>query len=223
MSEPEASPPQRQLLLVQTGDAGACGLGWFRNAERERLGRFSRPLYRDLPMGALVRADVPLADGVALATTLASGKQTVLTKLGTPSTTSTFERDNVWYYISQVTEKYTYNRPQVTQRTVTEITFNDTGQVAEVRTLGLEDGQQRDVVILRCATRAEVGELEEKILQTQKRADALVERIFVANHRTGSASIAPFSVGPMIAQALVPPCPQRRGCAQSAAAPVAAR
>ncbi|HEY0598638.1 outer membrane protein assembly factor BamE [Brevundimonas sp.] len=69
-------------------------------------------------------------------------KQTVLTKLGTPSTTSTFERDNIWYYISQVTEKYTYNRPQVTQRTVTEITFTDTGQVAEVRTLGLEDGQQ---------------------------------------------------------------------------------
>ena len=48
-------------------------------------------------------------------------KQTVLTKLGTPSTTSTFERDNVWYYISQVTEKYTYNRPQVTPRSETEI------------------------------------------------------------------------------------------------------
>ena len=69
-------------------------------------------------------------------------KQTVLARLGTPSTTSTFERDNVWYYISQVTEKYTYNRPQVTQRTVTEITFNDAGQVAGVRTLGLDDGRQ---------------------------------------------------------------------------------
>jgi outer membrane protein assembly factor BamE (lipoprotein component of BamABCDE complex) len=69
-------------------------------------------------------------------------KQTVLTKLGTPSTTSTFEADSVWYYISQVTEKYTYGRPQVTQRTVTEITFNDAGQVNAVRTLGLDDGQQ---------------------------------------------------------------------------------
>ena len=69
-------------------------------------------------------------------------KQTVLTKLGTPSTTSTFERDNVWYYISQVTEKYTFNRAQVTQRSVTEITFNDAGQVAEVRTLGLDDGRR---------------------------------------------------------------------------------
>jgi outer membrane protein assembly factor BamE (lipoprotein component of BamABCDE complex) len=69
-------------------------------------------------------------------------KETVLTRLGTPSTTSTFEGDNIWYYISQTTEKYTYNSAQVTQRSVTEITFNDTGQVAGVRTLGLEDGQQ---------------------------------------------------------------------------------
>ena len=69
-------------------------------------------------------------------------RETVLTRLGTPSTTSTFERDSIWYYISQTTEKYTYNRPQVTQRTVTEITFDDAGEVAAVRTLGLEDGQQ---------------------------------------------------------------------------------
>lgn len=68
-------------------------------------------------------------------------KQTVLTKLGTPSTTSTFESDNVWYYISQVTEKYTYNRPHVTQRSVTEITFNEAGQVSAVNNLGLEDGR----------------------------------------------------------------------------------
>jgi len=69
-------------------------------------------------------------------------RQTVLTKLGTPSTTSAFESDTVWYYISQVTEKYTYNRPQVTQRSVTEITFNEGGQVAAVRTLGLDDGER---------------------------------------------------------------------------------
>lgn len=69
-------------------------------------------------------------------------RQTVLTKLGTPSTTSTFESDTIWYYMSQTTEKYTYNRPQVTQRSITEITFNDAGQVAAVRTLGLDDGER---------------------------------------------------------------------------------
>lgn len=69
-------------------------------------------------------------------------RQTVLTKLGSPSTTSTFESDTVWYYMSQVTEKYTYNRPQVTQRSITQITFNDAGQVSDVTTLGLSDGER---------------------------------------------------------------------------------
>ena len=69
-------------------------------------------------------------------------KETVLAKLGSPSMTSTFE-DNIWYYISQTTEKYTYNRAQVSQRSVTEIVFDEAGDtVASVRTLGLADGQQ---------------------------------------------------------------------------------
>jgi hypothetical protein len=70
-------------------------------------------------------------------------RETVLAKLGTPSTTSTFETDNVWYYLTQTTQRYTYNKPEVSQRTVTEITFVDGGEkVANVRTLGLEDGRQ---------------------------------------------------------------------------------
>ena len=70
-------------------------------------------------------------------------RETVLAKLGTPSTTSTFETDNVWYYLTQTTQRYTYNKPEVSQRTATEITFADGGEkVANVRTLGLEDGRQ---------------------------------------------------------------------------------
>lgn len=68
-------------------------------------------------------------------------KSTVLAQLGSPSAVSTFE-DNIWYYISQTTERYTYNRPQVAQRSVTAITFNETDdKVTEVRSLGLEDGR----------------------------------------------------------------------------------
>jgi outer membrane protein assembly factor BamE (lipoprotein component of BamABCDE complex) len=70
-------------------------------------------------------------------------KETVLARLGTPSTTSTFERDLIWYYMSQTTERYTYNKAQVSQRSITEITFNkDDGKVAQVRTLGLEDSEK---------------------------------------------------------------------------------
>lgn len=70
-------------------------------------------------------------------------RETVLAKLGTPSTTSTFEAENVWYYLTQTTQRYTYNKPQVSQRTVTEITFAEGDEkVANVRTLGLEDGRR---------------------------------------------------------------------------------
>ena len=70
-------------------------------------------------------------------------RETVLAKLGTPATTSTFESDNVWYYLTQTTQRYTYNKPQVSQRTVTEITFNKADdKVATVRTLNLADGRQ---------------------------------------------------------------------------------
>lgn len=70
-------------------------------------------------------------------------RETVLTKLGSPSISSTFEPENVWYYLTQSTARYTYNRPKVTQRTVTEITFNEaTGAVSNVRTLGLDDGEK---------------------------------------------------------------------------------
>jgi polar amino acid transport system substrate-binding protein len=78
----ELTPSQRQLLLVQSGQEPVCALGWFRNPEREKLGRFSRPLYRDLPMGGLVRADVALADGQSLQSLLASPLLTFLTKEG---------------------------------------------------------------------------------------------------------------------------------------------
>lgn len=70
-------------------------------------------------------------------------KETVLARLGSPSTTSTFEPESVWYYLTQTTERYTYNKPQVSQRTVTEITFDKTdGKVAAVRTLSLADGRE---------------------------------------------------------------------------------
>lgn len=69
-------------------------------------------------------------------------RETVKARLGSPSATSLFEGDDVWYYVSQTMQKYTFNPAAVSQRTVVEITFNDANQVASVRTLGLEDGQQ---------------------------------------------------------------------------------
>jgi len=70
-------------------------------------------------------------------------RETVRARLGSPSTVSTFEPQNVWFYISQTTAKYTFNLPEVTHRSVTQITFDETtGRVTGVENLALEDGQQ---------------------------------------------------------------------------------
>lgn len=69
-------------------------------------------------------------------------KTTVLSRLGSPSATSTFE-PNVWYYVSQTSERYTFHKSQVSSRDVIAIAFDDASeQVTEVRVLGLEDGRQ---------------------------------------------------------------------------------
>ena len=70
-------------------------------------------------------------------------KSSVLGKLGSPSAVSTFE-PNVWFYVSQTTEKYTYHMQQVTARDVTVVTFDpSTELVASVENLDLADARVR--------------------------------------------------------------------------------
>lgn len=69
-------------------------------------------------------------------------KSTVLERLGSPSATSTFE-PNVWYYVSQTSERLTYHQPQTTARDVTVVEFDEaTETVTAVKRLTLEDGRQ---------------------------------------------------------------------------------
>ena len=68
-------------------------------------------------------------------------RTTVMSKLGSPSTVSTFDK-NVWYYISATTEKYAYYKPRAVKRDVTAIRFTPDEKVAEVKTLTLQDGYQ---------------------------------------------------------------------------------
>ncbi len=110
--------------------------------------------------------DVKPADIVAGTDT----KDTVLARLGSPSTTSVFEKDQVWYYISQTTERYTYNRPQVSQRSVTEITFNTAdNKVSGVRTLGLADGEKIAMERRETPTRGRQLSIIEQLLGTVSR------------------------------------------------------
>jgi polar amino acid transport system substrate-binding protein len=76
------TPSQRQLALIQEGAGLHCGIGWFRNAERAALGKFSKPLYRERPFGALARGDSPLRTGQSSAEALALAGDTLLVKEG---------------------------------------------------------------------------------------------------------------------------------------------
>lgn len=76
------TPSQRQLGLVQSGQGMDCGLGWFRNAEREALGRFSAALYQDQPFMALTRRDAPWDRQRPLPALLADASRPLLVKDG---------------------------------------------------------------------------------------------------------------------------------------------
>jgi len=70
-------------------------------------------------------------------------KTSVLARLGNPSVESTFDdkvEEDTWYYINSVRQRYAYLRPQIEDRTITAISFNEDGQVTQVAEYGLEDG-----------------------------------------------------------------------------------
>ena len=76
------TPSQRQLALIQSGQGLHCGIGWFRSDERAARGRFSAPLYRDQPLGAIVREEFAPSAPVRVADWLADPRLRLLIKEG---------------------------------------------------------------------------------------------------------------------------------------------
>ena len=71
-------------------------------------------------------------------------KTSVLARFGNPSIKSTFDEDteiDTWYYMSSVRQRFAYLRPQIQERNITAITFNEDGQVDKVAEYGIEDGR----------------------------------------------------------------------------------
>jgi outer membrane protein assembly factor BamE (lipoprotein component of BamABCDE complex) len=68
-------------------------------------------------------------------------RSTVLQKLGSPTTTSTFDKD-VWFYMSQLRSQTSFYTPKTVQREIVAIAFDhDTQQVKTVDTFTLQDGR----------------------------------------------------------------------------------
>ena len=87
-----------------------------------------------------VRGYVPDDEKVATVSLGDDTRDTVQTKLGTPSSTATFG-DPTWYYISTEQERYAFFKPDVTKRQILAIQFADNGKVNDIRKYGIEDGQ----------------------------------------------------------------------------------
>jgi outer membrane protein assembly factor BamE (lipoprotein component of BamABCDE complex) len=68
-------------------------------------------------------------------------RSTVLEKLGSPTATSTFDKD-LWFYMSQFRTQTSFYNPKVIKRDVVAISFDhDTEQVKEVDSFTLQDGR----------------------------------------------------------------------------------
>lgn len=68
----------------------------------------------------------------------------VLRKLGRPSASGAFE-DGEWYYVASRMERRAFFRPEVVDRTVVAVRFDEAGLVEGVDRFGLEDGRVIDL------------------------------------------------------------------------------
>lgn len=74
-----------------------------------------------------------------------SAKEDVVKILGTPSTVGTFDSD-AWYYVSRYTETTAFLSPDLVDQQVTIVTFDKDGKVEKIKRLGMEDGQEIQMV-----------------------------------------------------------------------------
>jgi len=69
----------------------------------------------------------------------------VLAVLGSPSTVAPFD-ERIWYYIGQRTEQVAFLRPDVIERRVVRIRFDEGGTVREIDELDMEDSREVELV-----------------------------------------------------------------------------
>lgn len=76
-------PFKRQLATIKANKRQACGIGWFRNADREVFARFSEPIYQDKPTVILAqRGNEAITRNSSLRELLRDDTVTVLVKDG---------------------------------------------------------------------------------------------------------------------------------------------
>ena len=82
------------------------------------------------------RGNTPNPDDIATIKPGVHSRQDIVDLLGSPSTISTFE-DRKWYYIGQKTEQIAFLKPEVLDRKVLVITFDESGVVETTSSYGI--------------------------------------------------------------------------------------
>lgn len=92
-----------------------------------------------------VRGNNPEPEDIAEIKPGLHSRQDIIDLLGSPSTISTFE-DRKWYYIGQKTQEVAFMKPEVLDRQVLVITFDEAGLVEGTANYSMADAQDVDPV-----------------------------------------------------------------------------
>jgi outer membrane protein assembly factor BamE (lipoprotein component of BamABCDE complex) len=92
-----------------------------------------------------VRGHIPNAEVVSKINPGVHSRIDIQSLLGSPSTVSTFQ-DSKWYYIGQKSTQFAFFAPEVLERMVLVVSFDEAGLVEATRTYALEDGRAIDPV-----------------------------------------------------------------------------
>ena len=92
-----------------------------------------------------VRGHLPSAEALERLAPGLQSRNDVIEILGSPSMVATFG-DEVWYYVGEKTERIAFLEPEVLERTVIALRFDQSGRLTGVDRLGLKDGKEIDPV-----------------------------------------------------------------------------
>ena len=67
-------------------------------------------------------------------------REAVVEAIGTPGSAGVM-RDEAWFYSAYRVRNYAYRAPEVTERQILAVSFDDAGRVSNIEEFGLEDGQ----------------------------------------------------------------------------------
>lgn len=77
------TPAKRQLDLIRDNASATCAAGWFKTPEREKIGKYTLPIYQDRPFVAVARAENSLLlDIETLDRVFSEGRLKLLVKSG---------------------------------------------------------------------------------------------------------------------------------------------